>query len=58
LGKIILDTNILIEILKNNQDTIQKLESFSEHYISAITKMELLYGARNKIELEKIYTHK
>ncbi len=54
MGKIILDTNILIEILKNNQETIKEVESFSEHYISAITKMELFYGARNKIELEKL----
>jgi predicted nucleic acid-binding protein len=54
LGKIILDTNILIEILKNNTKTIEEVEKFNIHYISAITKMELFYGALNKQELAKI----
>jgi len=54
LEKIILDTNILIEILKNNQTTIDKVEQYSEHYISSITKMELYYGAFNKQETQKI----
>ena len=54
MGKIILDTNILIEILKNNQNTIKEVEKFDEHYISAISKMELFYGALNKKELEKL----
>jgi predicted nucleic acid-binding protein len=54
LEKIILDTNILIEILKNNTQTINEVEKYEYHYISAITKMELFYGALNKIELEKL----
>ena len=54
MEKIILDTNILIEILKNNQTTIDKVEQYSEHYISSITKMELYYGAFNKQETQKI----
>jgi len=54
LEKVILDTNILIEILKNNQKTIREVERFDIHYISEITKMELYYGALNKKELEKL----
>lgn len=54
MGKIILDTNILIEILKNNVQTIQEVEKFDDHYISAITEMELFYGAFDKTELEKL----
>jgi len=54
LEKIVLDTNILIEILKNNKEMIQELEKFDVHYISEITQMELYYGALNKKELEKL----
>jgi len=54
LEKIILDTNILIEILKNNAKTIKEVEKYSQHYISSITKMELFYGARDKKELEEL----
>jgi predicted nucleic acid-binding protein len=52
LEKIVLDTNILIEILKNNRIIIEKLELFdTTFYISSITVMELYYGALNKVEL-------
>jgi predicted nucleic acid-binding protein len=52
LEKIVLDTNILIEILKGNQTIIKKLESFTTTFcISSITVMELYYGALNKAEL-------
>jgi len=52
LEKIVLDTNILIEILKGNQTIIKKLESFTTTFcISSITVMELYYGALNKVEL-------
>lgn len=54
MEKVILDTNILIEILKNNQSTIEEVEKFDVHYISEITKMELFYGALNKPELKKL----
>lgn len=54
MEKIILDTNILIEILKNNQETINEVEKFDIHYISEVTKMELYYGAFNKQELQKL----
>ena len=52
MEKIVLDTNILIEILKGNQTIIKKLESFTTTFcISSITVMELYYGALNKAEL-------
>ncbi len=51
----LLDTNILIEILKGNQNTVKAVESMSERAaISAITVMELYYGALNKAELREI----
>jgi len=43
---ILLDTNVLIEILKGNQNTIDKIQSFNKTLaISSITVMELYYGA-------------
>ena len=52
MEKIVLDTNTLIEILKGNQTVISKLESLETGFcISAITAMELYYGALNKAEL-------
>ncbi|MDT8339340.1 MAG: type II toxin-antitoxin system VapC family toxin [Sulfurimonas sp.] len=55
MEKIVLDTNILIEILKGNQDIVQKLEESSFLYaISSISAMELYYGAINKAELFKL----
>ena len=52
MEKIVLDTNILIEVLKGNKTIIDKLELLSvDFYISSITVMELYYGALNKAEL-------
>jgi len=53
---IILDTNIIIELLKGNVETKKLLESINEKdfAISIITGMELYYGAINKKELNKI----
>ena len=52
---ILLDTNILIEILKGNKETIQKVEAFDVMLcVSAISVMELYYGALNKAELGKL----
>jgi len=52
---ILLDTNVLIEILKNNQKTIIKVQSFDAILaISSISVMELYYGALNKVELNKL----
>ena len=52
---IVLDTNVLIEILKGNKETITKVQSFDETLlISSITAMEIYYGAKNKAELKKL----
>lgn len=52
MEKIVLDTNILIEILKGNEAVTRKLESLETDFcISSITTMELYYGALNKAEL-------
>ncbi len=52
---IVLDTNILIEILKGDRRTIDKIESFTEPLsVSSITVMELYFGALNKAELNKL----
>ena len=52
MEKIVLDTNILIEVLKGNKTIIEKLEFLSADFcISSITVMELYYGALNKVEL-------
>jgi len=52
LEKIVLDTNILIEILKGNEPITSKLEAVKADFcISSITVMELYYGALNKAEL-------
>lgn len=55
MAQIVLDTNILIEILKNNVQTLQELEALDAvFYISSITVMELYFGARDKAELAKL----
>ncbi len=55
LGNTVLDTNVLIEILKNNQNMIKQVESLSPPlFVSVISAMELLYGALNKSELKKL----
>jgi tRNA(fMet)-specific endonuclease VapC len=53
--KIVLDTNILIEILKNNAKVVAFLgESDTSFAISSISTMELYYGAKDKKELQKL----
>ncbi len=55
MEKIVLDTNILIEILKGDSSTVGKVEALEEELcISSITAMELFYGARNKAEVKKL----
>lgn len=51
---ILLDTNALIETLKNNRDIISFLEQQAPPVISSITAMELIYGANNKHETRKL----
>ncbi len=51
---ILLDTNILIEVLRGS-DLADRLEKMDENFaISAVTEMELYFGARDKRELRRI----
>jgi predicted nucleic acid-binding protein len=54
---ILCDTNILIEFFKKNEKTKEILSKIGNQNISisSITFMELLVGARNKQELQKLY---
>ncbi|MGB5158169.1 MAG: type II toxin-antitoxin system VapC family toxin [Desulfobacterales bacterium] len=56
---ILCDTNVIIEALKNNPVVIHTIEKISLERIavSAVTVMELYYGALNKAELKKIKRH-
>lgn len=53
---IIVDTNILIELFKGNNDVLSKLEEIPPDTISlsAVSAMELYCGALNKLELQRI----
>ena len=51
---VFIDTNIIIEYLKGNQEIADKLDSFDEVFINEIIVMELYQGARNKRELNYI----
>ncbi len=53
---VLVDTNIVIEVLKNNQSIITHIKTIGIERIalSCITVMELYYGALNKAELRKI----
>lgn len=51
---VIIDTDILIDVSRNNDKAINYLENLEENYqlaISLITQMELIVGCRNKQEL-------
>lgn len=58
----LLDTNVIIEVLRGNNDIIDKIESVGQEncYISEITIAELLYGAvrgnkqKNFLDVERI----
>lgn len=52
---IVFDTNILIEILKGNTQTLEQISTLSPPFaVSSITAMELIFGARNKKEVKQI----
>jgi predicted nucleic acid-binding protein len=53
---ILCDTNILIEIYRNNTavSSIVEMAGYDNIAISDVTRAELFYGARNKAELKKI----
>ena len=54
MNKLLCDTNILIEVYQDNQTVINILKQIGQSNIavSDVTCAELLYGARNKTELE------
>ncbi|MDX2247093.1 MAG: type II toxin-antitoxin system VapC family toxin [Bacteroidia bacterium] len=53
---VICDTNILIELYRNNRDVRQELMQIGQNRlaVSAISAGELIFGARNKAELQQI----
>ena len=53
---ILCDTNILIEVYKGNEDIVELLEKKGQNNlaVSEVTCGELLFGARNKRELQII----
>jgi tRNA(fMet)-specific endonuclease VapC len=53
---ILCDTNIIIEFLKGNGSIVQQLRVIGQAQIavSAITQAELLFGARDKRELQQL----
>jgi tRNA(fMet)-specific endonuclease VapC len=53
---ILCDTNIIIEVYKENQNIIEFLEKIGQQNlaVSDVTCAELLFGARNKKELQII----
>lgn len=53
---VILDTNIIIDVLRNRQSTIDLVDGIGDErlHLSAVTMMELYHGARNKAELLRI----
>lgn len=55
----LLDTNVLIEIFKGNQDVIDPVQEIGTGNLalSSVTAMELYYGALNKLELQRIRKH-
>lgn len=56
---IICDTNVIIELFKNNEKIKAKIQEIGTKNlaISAISVAELYYGAFNKSELQKIQKH-
>ena len=50
----LIDTNIIIELFKGNASVREQLERLHNLKVSAITVMELYYGAFNKEEIVKI----
>ncbi len=51
---VFIDTNIVIEYLKETQSVVEVLAKFDEVYINDVVIMELYQGARDKKELNFI----
>lgn len=50
----LLDTDVLIEVLKGQAKMLQKVRSFDQCAVSAVSAMELIFGAKNKAEVQEI----
>lgn len=51
----LVDTNVLIEILKGNDRAVAETEALpTPHAVSSVSAMELFYGARDKAEQRQI----
>lgn len=50
----IFDTDVLIWALRGNPKAAKAIDDCEERFISAITYMELIQGARNKVEQKTI----
>ena len=51
---ILLDTNIMIEIYKDNVEIASNVDSMQDIAVCDVVRAELFYGARNKRELQAI----
>lgn len=51
---VFIDTNIVIEYLKNNLEVVEVLARYEKIYINDVVIMELYQGARDKRELNFI----
>ena len=56
---IICDTNIIIELFKNNEKVKKKIQNIgiSNLAVSAISAAEFIYGSFNKNEMQRIEKH-
>lgn len=52
MKKYLVDTNVWIDYLKQDVDTVDFIESLENYYISDIILGEILQGYRNKTELK------
>ena len=50
----LLDTNILIEIFRDNVEIASIVDNMQDIAVCDVVRAELFYGARNKHELQKI----
>jgi predicted nucleic acid-binding protein len=59
IDMLLCDTNIFIEVYRNNPEIENKLKGvgIDNLVISDVTKAELLIGAKNKVELNAIRKH-
>ena len=54
-GSILLDTNITIDVLKNDEVTIKKLVTYNKVFYPIIAIAELIYGAYNAQTHQRSY---